>query len=113
MGWYGSDARFILRHSRNKEFYRSGFKQAQVEIAHRPAVIAAPPGCSFGELFLGLPSPDIQRVSNVSVSDHPTATPTPCCPVHLVRHLKPRGPERQARQDKEMFGPSTGMVMPR
>jgi hypothetical protein len=87
----------FLRNSGDKELYSSRSKLMQVKIAHHPAMIAAPTGCSFGELFFNTHSPGIQRVSHVPVSDHSTAALTSCSPIHFVRHLKPRRPEGQAR----------------
>jgi len=96
MGHTGGDracwGKLFLRHSWNKELYRSWPELSQVEIAHRPAVAAAPTGCSFGEFFFSAYPLCIQLVSHIPVSDHTAATLTPCGPIHFVGHFKPSWP---------------------
>ena len=52
-------------------------------------------------------------IPDVSIPDHSAATLASCGPIHLVGHLKPRGPVRQAGIDLKLFGPGTRWRVPR
>jgi hypothetical protein len=77
----------------HNKLYRSWLKIMYVEVSNGPAVVATQSHCSYGQLLFNFRPVDCEHIAHTPIPDHSAASRTFRGPIHLVGHLKPRGPQ--------------------
>jgi hypothetical protein len=80
-------------------------KILQVEVTHCSAVVATQSHCSYRQLLFSSHPIYTENISYVSITGHSAASRTFRGPIHLVGHLKPRGPKDKRGHDRICSAP--------